>query len=52
MNDLTMFCMSMNSNHLNFIKEINYVQVGLGKDDFAKEWHRDYLGRLDWVLPI
>ena len=36
--------MSMNSNHFNFIKEINYVPVGLGKDNFSKEWIRDNLG--------
>ena len=31
----------MNSNHLNFIKELNYLPVGLGKDDFSKEFYRD-----------
>ena len=36
--------MSMNSNHLNFIKEINYIPVGLGKDNFSKEWIRDNTG--------
>ena len=31
----------MNSNHLNFLKELNYLPVGLGKDDFSKEFYRD-----------
>ena len=34
----------MNSNHLNFIKEINYIPVGLGKDNFSNEWFRDNTG--------
>ena len=34
----------MNSNHLNFIKEINYLPVGLGKDNFSSEWFRDNTG--------
>ena len=36
-----MFCISLNSNHLNFIKEINYIPVGLGKENFSEEWYRD-----------
>ena len=44
MNNLRMFCISMNSNHLNFIKEINYLPVGLGKENFSKEWFRDNTG--------
>jgi hypothetical protein len=31
----------MNSKHLNIIKEFNYIPVGLGKDNFSKEWMRD-----------
>ena len=34
----------MNSNHLNFIKEINYIPVGLGEDSFSKEFFRDNTG--------
>ena len=34
----------MNSNHLNFIKEINYIPVGLGTDEFSKDWVRDNTG--------
>ena len=39
-----MFCISMNSNHLNFIKQIGYIPVGLGKDNFSREWFRDNSG--------
>ena len=39
-----MFCLSMNSNHLNFIKELNYIPVGLGVDTFSKEYYRDNSG--------
>ena len=44
MNNMKMFCISLNSNHLNFIKEINYIPVGLGNDNFSNEWHRDNTG--------
>ena len=41
---MKMFCISLNSNHLNFIKEINYIPVGLGNGDFSNEWYRDNTG--------
>jgi len=34
----------MNSGHLNFIKEIDYIPVGLGADNFSKEYFRDNTG--------
>ncbi len=34
----------MNENHFNFIKEINYLPVGLGQDTFSKEWFTDKSG--------
>ena len=34
----------MNSNHLNFIREIGYIPVGLGEDTFSKEWILDNVG--------
>ena len=34
----------MKSNHLKFIKEINYIPVGLGSDEFSKDWIRDNTG--------
>ena len=36
-----MFCLSMNPDHLKMIKEIGYIPVGLGKNDFPNEWMRD-----------
>ena len=44
MKNLNMFCLSMKSNHLKFIKEINYIPVGLGTDEFSKDWFRDSTG--------
>jgi len=34
----------MNSSHLNFIKKINYIPVGLGEDKFSKDFFRDNEG--------
>ena len=39
-----MFCISMNANHLDFIKQIKYIPVGLGEDTFSNEWYRDNTG--------
>ena len=36
-----MFCISMNPNHLNLIKELGYIPVGLGENKFSNEWYRD-----------
>jgi len=36
--------MSMKENHLKFIKEINYIPVGLGEGEFSKDWIRDNTG--------
>ena len=36
--------MSMKPSHLKFIKEINYIPVGLGTDEFSKDWVRDNTG--------
>ena len=44
MNNLRMFCLTMNSNHLNFIKELDYIPVGLGVDTFSREYYRDNSG--------
>ena len=44
MENLNMFCITMNSNHLSFIKEINYTPVGLGEEKFSKEWFSDNTG--------
>ena len=40
-NDLKIFCLSMNPNHLNLIKSLNYIPVGLGVEKFTNEWMQD-----------
>ena len=40
-NNLQMFCISMEPIHLNFIKSLGYLPVGLGAKNFEKEWLRD-----------
>ncbi len=44
MQKLKMYCISMDNKHLNFIKEANYIPVGLGNDTFSSEWVRDNTG--------
>ena len=39
-----MFCLSLEPNHLNVIKELNYIPVGLGNDNFSDEWFSDSSG--------
>jgi len=36
-----MFCLSLYGEHLNNLKKINYIPVGLGKNNFNNEWLRD-----------
>ena len=44
MNNLVMFCLSMESKHLNTIKNFNYFPVGLGDGNFSNEWFLDNKG--------
>ena len=44
MNDLKIFCISLLENHLKKIKKINYIPVGLGNENFSKDWLRDNSG--------
>ena len=44
MNKLNMYCISLEPSHLGFIKELDYIPVGLGKKNFQKEWMRDNTG--------
>ena len=44
MDYLTIFCMSLNNEHLNTIKDLGYTPVGLNKENFSKEWLRDNSG--------
>ena len=39
-----MFCLSMNPNHLELIKNLNYEPVGLGSSKFNNEWITDKSG--------
>ena len=41
MNKITMFCLSLNPNHLDLIQKLNYTPVGLGKLNFNKSWITD-----------
>ena len=44
MNNLLMYCISLDNNHLNIIKRLNYIPVGLGKNKFSNEWLKDNSG--------
>jgi len=44
MRNLKMFCISLEPNHYNFIKELGYIPVGLGEKDFSEDWFSDRLG--------
>ena len=41
MENLKMYCISMSNSHLEKIKKLNYIPVGLGDGQFDKEWLRD-----------
>ena len=38
------FCMCLNSHHLENLKKLNYTPVGLGKNNFSKDWLKDNTG--------
>jgi hypothetical protein len=38
------FCMCLNSHHLNNLKKLNYTPVGLGVNNFSSDWLRDNSG--------
>ena len=40
-----MYCISMENSHLEKIKILNYIPVGLGTDKFDKEWTTDNTGK-------
>ena len=44
MKNLQMFCITLEPNHYNFIKNLGYVPVGLGDKDFNNGWFRDSSG--------
>jgi len=43
MNNLKMFCLSLNAAHLKFIQKLTYTPVGLGNSNFGNEWMQDNL---------
>tara|TARA_B100000795_G_C22667584_1_gene386600 strand:- start:8 stop:823 length:816 start_codon:yes stop_codon:yes gene_type:complete len=45
MMNLQMYCLSLSSSHLSLIKELEYLPVGLGDNNFTDEWLRDKTGQ-------
>jgi hypothetical protein len=39
------FCMCLNSHHLNNLKKLDYIPVGLGKHTYSDEWLSDNTGK-------
>ena len=44
MNSHKIFCMCLNSHHLENLKKLKYIPVGLGKQNYDTEWVRDNTG--------
>ena len=44
MSNLKIFCLTLDPNHLEFIKNLGYIPVGLGEKNFSKEWMSDKTG--------
>ena len=44
MKNVDMFCISLEPSHLNFIKKLGYIPVGLGDKNFQEDWFRDNTG--------
>ena len=44
MNSHKIFCMCLNSHHLEKLKKLEYIPVGLGKQNYDSEWLRDDTG--------
>ncbi len=42
--DFNLFCLSLNNNQFQIIKDLNYIPVGLGESNFDKLWLRDNHG--------
>ncbi len=45
MKNLKMFCLTLEPFHLDFIKKLNYIPVGLGKKSFSEQWMNDKTGK-------
>ena len=44
MKKLSIYCMALNDENLNTIKNLNYIPVGLKNKNFSSEWLRDNIG--------
>ncbi len=44
MQNFKLFCLCLDEHHLNNIKYLNYIPVGLGGNDFSSEWLKDKSG--------
>ncbi len=44
MEDAKIFCMCLHDHHLQNLKKLNYIPVGLGKNTFSNDWVRDNTG--------
>ena len=44
MNNLLIYCLSLNNEDLDKIKSLNYIPVGLGDEKFSSDWTRDNIG--------
>jgi hypothetical protein len=45
MNNLELYCMCLYDDHLENVKALGYIPVGLGKNKFRAEWLRDNQGK-------
>ena len=45
MKDIDLYCMCLNEHHIGNIKKLGYIPVGLGSNDFSKDWIRDNTGK-------
>ena len=41
MKNLKMYCLCLKNDSLNLVKNLGYIPVGLGQDNFSNEWLRD-----------
>ena len=44
MNNLSMFCLTLNPDHIKLINELTYIPVGLGEKKFSKDFLTDKIG--------
>ena len=44
MNNILIYCISIKKNILNFIRDLNYIPVGVGNENFSSEWLMDNTG--------